>query len=83
MLESQFPNFTLIESSNSILSGYPAYQILYAYTFEGVDLKNLQIWTIADDMVYVLTYGGTTKEFDNSFPVIQNMIDSFEITEIQ
>ncbi len=83
MLESQFPNFTLIESSNSTLSGYPAYQILYTYTFEGVDLKNLQIWTLADDMVYVLTYGGTTKEFDNSFPVIQNMIDSFEITEIQ
>jgi serine/threonine-protein kinase len=83
ILESQFPNFTLIESSNSTLSGYPAYQILYTYTFEDVDLKNLQIWTIADDMVYVLTYGGTTKEFDNSFPVIQNMVDSFEITEIQ
>jgi serine/threonine-protein kinase len=83
ILESQFPNFTLIESSNSTLSGYPSYQILYTYTFEDVDLKNLQIWTIADDMVYVLTYGGTTKEFDNSFPVIQNMVDSFEITEIQ
>jgi len=83
MLESQFPNFTLIESSNSTLSGYPASQIVYTYTFEDVDLKNLQIWTIADDMVYVLTYGGTTKEFDNSLPVIQDMIDSFEITEIQ
>ncbi|MDN5868935.1 MAG: hypothetical protein L0H55_16235 [Candidatus Nitrosocosmicus sp.] len=55
----------------------------YTYTFEGVDLKNFQIWTIGDDMVYVLIYGGTTKEFDNSFPVIQNMMDSFEITEIQ
>jgi len=83
MLESQFPNFTLIESSNSTLSEYPAHQIVYTYTFEGVDLKNLQIWTIADNMVYVLTYGGTTKEFDDSLPVIQNMIDSFKITEIQ
>lgn len=83
MLESQFPNFTLIESSNSTLSGYPASQIVYTYTIEDVDLKNFQIWTVADDMVYVLTYGGTTKEFDNSLPVIQDMIDSFEITEIQ
>jgi serine/threonine-protein kinase len=83
ILESQFSNYTLIESSNSTLSGYPAHQIVYTYTLEGVDLKNLQIWAIADDMVYVLTYGGTTKEFEDSLPVIQNMIDSFEITEIQ
>lgn len=83
ILESQFSNYTLIESSNSTLSGYPAHQIIYTYTLEGIDLKNLQIWTIADDMVYVLTYGGTTKEFEDSLPVIQNMIDSFEITEIQ
>ena len=83
MLDSQFPNFTLIESSNSTLSGYPASQIVYTYTIEDVDLKNFQIWTVADDMVYVLTYGGTTKEFDNSLPVIQDMIESFEITEIQ
>jgi eukaryotic-like serine/threonine-protein kinase len=83
VLESQFSNYTLIESSNSTLSGYPAHQILYTYTLEDVDLKNLQIWTIADDIVYVLTYGGTTKEFEDSLPVIQNMIDSFEITEIQ
>ena len=83
ILESQFSNYTLIESSNSTLSGYPAHHIVYTYSLENVDLKNLQIWTIADDMVYVLTYGGTTKEFDNSLPVIQNMIDSFEISEIQ
>ena len=83
ILESQFSNYTLIESSNSTLSGYPAHQIIYTYTLEGVDLKNLQIWAIADDMVYVLTYGGTTKEFDDSLPVIQSMIDTFQVKEVQ
>ena len=83
ILEDQFANFTLIESSNSTLSGYPAHQIVYTYTFNGVDLKNFQIWTMADNIAYAITYGGITREFDDSLPVIKNMIDSFELTEIQ
>jgi hypothetical protein len=83
MLESQFSILALIGSSNPTLSGYPACQIIYTYDFEGIDLKNLQIWTIANNMVYILTCDGTTKEFDNSLSIIQNMIDSFKITEIQ
>ncbi len=59
------------------------YQIVYTYTTDGLDLKNMQIWTIVDGMVYVVTYGGTINEFNDSLPVIQNMIDSFQITEIQ
>ena len=48
---------------------------------EGTELKNLQIWTVVDDRVYELAYGAIPEEFDDSLPVIQNMIDSFEITE--
>jgi len=85
LLESQFSNFTLIDSFETTLSGYPAHQITYTYTFEGADLKNMQIWTIANDnnMAYALTYGGLVEEFDSSLPVIENMINSFQLTEIQ
>ena len=85
LLESQFSNFTLIDSFETTLSGYPAHQITYTYTLEGVDLKNMQIWTIADDnsMAYALTYGGLVEEFDSSLPVIENMINSFQLTEFQ
>lgn len=84
LLEGQFPNFTLIDSSEATLSGYPAHQITYTYTLDGVDLKNMQIWTIADkNIAYALTYGGLVEEFDSSFPVIENMINSFQLTEVQ
>ncbi len=84
LLESQFPNFTLIDSFETTLSGYPAHQIEYTYTLEGLNLKNMQIWTIADNnMAYALTYGGIIEEFDSSLPVIENMIESFQLTEIQ
>ncbi|MBA3749493.1 MAG: DcrB-related protein [Nitrosopumilus sp.] len=83
ILKGQSLNLNLLETSSSTLSGFPAHQIVYTYTADGLDLKNMQIWTLADDMVYAITYGGTINEFNDSLPVIQNMIDSFQITEIQ
>ncbi|MDQ4073518.1 MAG: DUF1795 domain-containing protein [Thermoproteota archaeon] len=83
ILESQFSNFSLLESSNATLSGYPATQIIYTYNMDGVNLKNLQIWTLANNMAYVITYGGITKEFEDSLPAAQSLIDSFEIRQTQ
>jgi hypothetical protein len=34
-------------------------------------------------MAYALTYRGIIEEFDSSLPVIENMIESFQLTEIQ
>ena len=84
LLEGQFPNFTLIDSSEATLSGYPAHQITYTYILDGMDLKNMQIWTIADNNIaYALTYGGLVEEFNSSLPVIENMVESFQLTEVQ
>ena len=81
LLESEFLDFTLLNSSEATLSGYPAQQIEYTYTHEeGLELKNTQIWTIADNIVYAVTYGGTTEEFDSSVSVMEDVIDSFRIT---
>lgn len=82
LLESQFPDFTLLNSFETTLSGYPAHQIEYTYTIDGLELKNMQVWTIADNIVYALTYGGTTEEFDSSLPVFESLIESFQLTEM-
>ncbi|HYF99803.1 MAG TPA: PsbP-related protein [Candidatus Saccharimonadales bacterium] len=83
LLESQFPNFTLLNSFETALSGYPAHQIEYTYALDGLELKNAQIWAIADNIVYAITYGGTTEEFDSSLPVFESLMESFQLTEIQ
>ena len=83
LLESQFPNFTILKSFETTLSGYPAHQIEYTFSLEGVELKNMQIWAIVDNIVYAVTYGGTTEEFDSSLPVFDNLIQSFQVTEMQ
>lgn len=83
LLESQFPNFTLLNSFETTLSGYPAHQIEYTYSLNGLELKNMQIWTIADNIAYAVTYGGTIEEFDSSLPVVENLIESFQLIEMQ
>ncbi len=80
VLRTQFPSMNLLETSNSTLSAYPANQIIYTYFVNGVELKNMQVWTIVNDMVYVITYGGTLDEFNDSLPVFHNMVNSFRIT---
>jgi len=83
LLEEQFPNFALLEKVNATLSGFPAHQIVYTYTQDGMELKLMQIWAIAYEMVYALTYAGIPTEFDDALPVFQNMVDSFEITGLE
>lgn len=82
LLREQFPSIGLIEITNSTLSGYPAKQVIYTYSMDGIELQNLQIWTLVDNMVYAVTYGGIVDEFDDSLDIVNNLIKSFQITKI-
>jgi hypothetical protein len=75
-----FQDFRLLNSSSTTLAGLPAHMIVYSFTDESqTPLENLQVWTMKDGMAYVITYGGTTEEFDSSLPVFQSVMDSFRI----
>ncbi len=60
------------------VSGNPGYYVIYNTKFGNIDVRVMQAWTIKNDKVYSLTYGGPIKEFDESLG--KRIIDSFEIT---
>jgi hypothetical protein len=63
-----------------LLAGLPAHMIVYSFTDENLTpLQNLQAWTVKDGMAYVITYGGTPEEFENSLPVLNGVMDSFRL----
>jgi DNA-binding beta-propeller fold protein YncE len=74
-------DFKLIESNrNSILAGYPAYNLVYASTIEdGTNLKVMEIGTIISNKAYFIEYFAEAEKYDTYLPTIQKMIDSFEI----
>lgn len=40
----------------------------------------MEIWTIKDDKVYIIDFVANENIYDITFPVVQKMIESFEIT---
>jgi hypothetical protein len=76
-----FPDFKLLNSSSTTLTGLPAHMIIYSFTDEASQTpwQNLQAWTVKDGMAYIITYGGVPEEFESSLPALQSVMDSLKV----
>jgi hypothetical protein len=84
------PNFRLIESNfTTLANNNPAYRIVSTFTNSGptADLlhspqfQTMTIWTIEGDRIYTISYSQIPSQFSTYLPIIQKMIDSFEIAQ--
>lgn len=83
-LAKSLPDFNITEfNRTSILSGIPAYKIVYTFSDPGSPLlplfKSMNLWTVKDGKAYTISYSASESEFSNHLETIQNMIDSFTI----
>jgi hypothetical protein len=78
-LES-YSDFELIEltSTNLANNTIPAYKLVGSRTQEGLDF--MQIVAMKEDKVYVISYSSETTRYSTYLPIIEKMIDSFEVT---
>ena len=65
---------------NASLAGHPAYQISFDYSYLDNNKMAMEIWTIKDDKVYIIDYVANENVYAVTLPVVQKMIESFEIT---
>jgi eukaryotic-like serine/threonine-protein kinase len=68
-------------TNNNILSGLPAYKSIYTYSDENTIFKNMETGAIKGHKAYILTYEAGKSEYDKYLPIIQKVIDSFQITK--
>ncbi|HET7283581.1 MAG TPA: PsbP-related protein [Nitrososphaeraceae archaeon] len=81
-LKQSLKNFKLVGlSTNSVLTGLPAYKSLYTYADQNTIFKDMEIGAIKGDKAYILTYEAGMNEYDKYLPIIQEMINSFQITK--
>ena len=78
-----FPDFQLVDTKLIAVKGNLAYMLVYKYT----DLvfgkaMAMDIGMTNSDKVYVLSYLAEPAKFFRYLPIIQKMIDSFEIQNI-
>lgn len=83
-LAKSLPDFDIVRlNSTSILSGIPAYKIVYTFADPGSPLlplfESMNIWAVKDDKAYTISYSAPESEFSNHMQLVQNMIDSFMI----
>ena len=78
-LES-FSDFELIEltSTNLANNTIPAYKLVGSRTQEGLDF--MQIVAMKDDKVYTILYSSEKTRYSTYLPIIEKMINSFEVT---
>ena len=81
-------------SEDTILAGNPAHRIVFnttngkttygkGYSNQQVSEITLEIWTIKDGKAYIIKYTATPTNYANYYkPIIQNMINSFDIGNI-
>ena len=81
-LKESLKNFKSIGlTTNNVLAGLPAYKSIYTYVDQNTIFKDMEIGAIKGDKVYILTYEAGINEYDKYLPVIQELINYFQVTK--
>ncbi|TVP40041.1 hypothetical protein [Candidatus Nitrosocosmicus arcticus] len=81
-------NFEIVNQNTSFLSGLPAYEIVYTYTYEdeGIDdieIKAYEIGTVVNNSQgYFINFQGEKSDYDAYFPIAKQSINSFKIDKV-
>lgn len=71
----------VVESSSILLSKKPANLVVYTGKDEnGIQIKNLEVWTIDRGKAYILTYKAEPTHYYTFLQTVMTMINSFELT---
>jgi hypothetical protein len=73
------PKFDLISSKPTVIKGSPAYSLIYTYKDSDFGkIREMDLLVEKSNMMYVLEYNAKPANFDNYFPTIQKMINTFK-----
>ena len=81
--DPEFQEFQLLSSNigNFTLAGMPAYSVEIAYTDPEFGPQNmLEVGRIVENRVYYIQYFADPPIYQKYFPIVQRMIESFQIT---
>ncbi len=67
-------------NQNATLAGNPAHQIFLDYSYDKNSKDATEIWTIKDDKIYIIEFVAQDKYYELYLPVVNEIINSFQIT---
>ena len=70
--------FNELSSTNLTSAAIPAYKLAASRTQDGLDF--MQIFAIKEDKVYTILYSAERTRYSTFLPIVEEMIDSLEVT---
>ena len=67
-------------NQNATLADNPAHQIFLDYSYDKNSKDATEIYTIKDDKIYIIEFVAQDKYYNLYLPVVNEIIDSFQIT---
>jgi len=71
----------IIESKSITWKNNPAWQTIYTSNFQGTELQGLNIYSIKNNINYIISYVDIPQTYFDNLPTVETMIDSFLILE--
>jgi hypothetical protein len=68
-------------NQNATLAGNPAHQIFLDYSYDDNSKDATEIWTVKDDKIYLIEFVAKDGVYSSYLPLVNEMIDSFQITK--
>jgi hypothetical protein len=73
------PNFDLISSEETTLSGQPAHKIVYTGLQDQIALQWQQVFTVSGPTAFILTFVSTPQSYDLFAPTAESIFDTFRL----
>jgi hypothetical protein len=77
-MKKYMSGFDLIESSERVINGHPAHQIIYLATHESMKMKFFSMFATRKGNVFTFSFNTLTDEFDSFRNTYEKMIGSFQ-----
>jgi len=74
-------DFQIIKSNTTSIDNNPTYQIQYTQKDGRATFDTLQIWIMSGNKIYTIIFNADPADYPMYLPIIQKMIDSFDILE--
>jgi hypothetical protein len=72
-------SINVVTSEPTTIAGNPAHKIETTQTFQGLPIKQMQVWTVADNRVYLITYGADESEYSQYVPDVETIANTLRI----
>ncbi|MFZ0511315.1 MAG: hypothetical protein WAM14_06895 [Candidatus Nitrosopolaris sp.] len=75
------PDVQIIQSNPSTLAESPAHKTVFLASPPGLlKIETMLVWTVKGNNVYTISFNSEPAKYPTYAPIVQKMIDTFEIT---